>query len=113
MIVSSRMPMRVSSSRSVSAPDILVTPRHSLARSASPLILLALAAPAVAQQVQLGPGSVVQTVTTLKAGQFVWAPQAAPEGVALIRQLGYHFALDAIRWRIIFYTAHEGDTSNR
>ncbi|MGN6057423.1 MAG: L,D-transpeptidase family protein [Sphingomicrobium sp.] len=78
------MPMRASYSRSVSAPDIRVTPRHSLARSALPLVLLALAAPAVAQQVQLGPGSVVQTVTTLKAGQFVWAPQAAPEGPMLM-----------------------------
>jgi len=37
-----------------------------------------------AQQVQLGSGSVVQTVTTLKAGQFVWAPQVAPDGPMLL-----------------------------
>ena len=43
-------------------------------------MLLGLAAPAFAQQVQIGHGSVVQTVTTLKAGQFVWAPQVAPDG---------------------------------
>ncbi len=45
---------------------------------------LALAAPVAAQQVDLGPASVVQTVTRLKAGQYVWAPQAAPEGPMLL-----------------------------
>jgi L,D-transpeptidase catalytic domain len=45
---------------------------------------LLLAMPAPAQQVQIGSGSVVQTVTTLKAGQFVWAPQVAPEGPMLL-----------------------------
>lgn len=49
-----------------------------------PIILFTLAAPAVAQQVQIGSGSVVQTVTTLKAGQFVWVPQVAPEGPMLM-----------------------------
>ena len=51
------------------------------------LLLLAVAtlsAPLLAQQVQLGSGSVVQTVTTLRAGQFVWAPQVAPEGPMLL-----------------------------
>jgi hypothetical protein len=47
-------------------------------------VLFGLAAPAFAQQVQIGPGSVVQAVTTLKAGQFVWAPQVAPEGPMLL-----------------------------
>lgn len=43
-------------------------------------------APAVslAQQVGLGSGSVVEAVTHLKAGQFVWAPQVAPQGPMLL-----------------------------
>ena len=45
---------------------------------------LAFAPPAAAQQVQLGSGSVVATVTRLKAGQYVWAPRAAPEGPLLL-----------------------------
>src|SRR5689334_14975597 len=49
-----------------------------------PLLLLVAAVPAAAQLVQLGQGSVVQTVTTLKPGQFVWAPQMAPEGPMLM-----------------------------
>lgn len=40
--------------------------------------------PAAAQQVEIGPGSVVQSVTTLKPGQFVWAPRAAPQGPMLM-----------------------------
>jgi hypothetical protein len=47
-------------------------------------LALVVAMPAPAQQVQIGSGSVVQTVTTLKAGQFVWAPQVAPEGPMLL-----------------------------
>ena len=43
-----------------------------------------IAPPAAAQQVQLGSGSVVATVTRLKAGQYVWAPRAAPEGPLLL-----------------------------
>ena len=46
--------------------------------------VVVVAAPLVAQQVQIGSGSVVQTVTTLKPGQFVWAPQVAPEGPMLL-----------------------------
>ena len=47
-------------------------------------LAVAVATAAVAQQVPLGSGSVVQTVTGLKPGQFVWAPQAAPAGPMLI-----------------------------
>lgn len=46
------------------------------------VLLLGTAAPA--QRVPIGSGSVVKTVTTLKAGQFVWAPQVAPEGPMLL-----------------------------
>lgn len=53
------------------------------------LRLAALAAAAAAQvasaqQVYIGSGSVVQTVATLKPGQFVWAPQVAPAGPMLL-----------------------------
>ena len=46
--------------------------------------LLFAAAPVAAQRVQIGSGSVVRTVTTLKPGQFVWAPEIAPEGPMLL-----------------------------
>lgn len=49
-----------------------------------PVILIAAAVPVVAQQVQVGSGSVVRAVTTLKPGQFVWVPQVAPEGPMLL-----------------------------
>jgi hypothetical protein len=45
---------------------------------------LSLGASAVSQQVQIGSGSTVETVTGLKSGQFVWAPQVAPEGPMLL-----------------------------
>lgn len=48
------------------------------------LLLLAAASTASAQQVQLGNGSVVERVTTLKPGQFAWAPQIAPNGPMLL-----------------------------
>ena len=48
------------------------------------LLLLVAAVPGAAQQVQLGHGSVVRTVVTLKPGQFVWAPQVAPQGPMLM-----------------------------
>jgi hypothetical protein len=41
-------------------------------------------APAAAQQVDLASGSVVQAVTHLKAGQYVWGPEVAPEGPTLL-----------------------------
>ena len=47
-------------------------------------LLLVAAAPASAQQVQLGTGSVVERVTTLRAGQFAWVPQIAPDGPMLM-----------------------------
>ena len=49
-----------------------------------PTFALLLGAPLVAQQVPLGSGSVVQTVMHLKAGQFAWAPQVAPQGPMLL-----------------------------
>jgi hypothetical protein len=45
---------------------------------------IACGGPLHSQQVEIGSGSIVQTVTTLKAGQFVWAPQAAPQGPMLM-----------------------------
>jgi hypothetical protein len=48
------------------------------------LLGLSLSAAAFAQPVELGQGSVVQAVTTLKAGQYVWAPQVAPDGPLLM-----------------------------
>jgi len=53
-------------------------------RSFEFLACVSLAASAVPQRVELGHGSVVQTVRTLRAGQFVWAPRAAPEGPMLL-----------------------------
>ncbi len=37
-----------------------------------------------AQQVPIDSGSVIRTVATLKAGQFVWAPEAAPSGPVMV-----------------------------
>lgn len=39
---------------------------------------------ALAQQVDLGRGSVVQTVARLRPGEYVWAPNIAPKGPALL-----------------------------
>jgi hypothetical protein len=47
-------------------------------------MLLAAAAPCAAQEVDLESGSVVQAVTQLKAGQYVWAPEVAPRGPMLL-----------------------------
>lgn len=49
-------------------------------------LLLLIASPqvSVAQQVDLGGRPVLQTVATLKPGQFVWNPEAAPDGPALL-----------------------------
>jgi len=44
----------------------------------------ALAVPSTAQRVNIGSGSVVETVAKLRAGQFVWEPQVAPEGPMLL-----------------------------
>ena len=48
------------------------------------IIALGMSSLASSQQVELGRGSVVQTVTSLKAGQYVWAPQIAPDGPMLL-----------------------------
>lgn len=49
------------------------------------MLAVALMSPsAAAQQVPLGPGSVAETVTRLKAGEFVWTPEIAPEGPMLL-----------------------------
>jgi hypothetical protein len=39
---------------------------------------------ATAQQVPVGSGSVIEAVTRLKAGQFLWAPEVAPAGPVLV-----------------------------
>lgn len=44
----------------------------------------ALIVPGLAQQVDVSSGSVVEIVADLKAGQYVWAPQIAPEGPMIL-----------------------------
>lgn len=46
--------------------------------------LLLMEAVAVAQQVDIGSGSVVETVKRLRPGEYVWAPQIAPSGPMLL-----------------------------
>lgn len=48
------------------------------------LALALLAAPAISQPVDVSSGSVVQTVAKLRPGQFVWAPEIAPQGPMLL-----------------------------
>jgi hypothetical protein len=43
-----------------------------------------LAASAMAEQVPIASGSVVETIARLKPGQFVWAPEVAPSGPAMV-----------------------------
>lgn len=50
----------------------------------SALLAIAAAGIASAQQVELGQGSVVETVTNLKPGEYVWAPSLAPSGPMLL-----------------------------
>ena len=59
-------------------------PNRPVVRSFLSLVLFALTTTALAQQVPVGSGSIVGTVTKLKAGQFVWVPQVAPEGPMLL-----------------------------
>lgn len=47
-------------------------------------VILALSCPCAAQQVDLASGSVVEAVTNLKAGQYVWAADVAPKGPMLL-----------------------------
>jgi len=42
------------------------------------------AASAPGQQVDVSSGSVVETVSNLKAGEYVWAPEIAPAGPMLL-----------------------------
>ena len=53
-------------------------------RSLMLFVVLGFGASATAQQVPIGRGSIVEAVTGLRAGQYVWAPQAAPEGPMLL-----------------------------
>lgn len=53
-------------------------------RRVAGIVALALSSASLAQQIDLGSGSIVQTVQSLKAGQYVWAPQAAPDGPMLM-----------------------------
>ena len=45
---------------------------------------LLLGGAALAQQVDLGSGSIVETVNKFRAGEYVWAPGVAPEGPTLL-----------------------------
>jgi hypothetical protein len=47
-------------------------------------VVATLAVAASAQQVEVGSGSVAETVAKLHAGQFVWEPQVAPQGPMLL-----------------------------
>ena len=47
-------------------------------------LALVLSVASAAQQVDLGPGSVVARVQSLKAGQYVWVPDIAPKGPLLL-----------------------------
>lgn len=62
--------------------DFLGIPKLKLALIAATLFVLPVAS--LAQQIDLGSGSVVEAVTHLKPGQFVWAPQVAPQGPMLL-----------------------------
>nr|NUR37317.1 L,D-transpeptidase family protein [Sphingomonas sp.] len=57
--------------------------RKSLFLGAIPAVILASAA-ALAQPVDVGSGSAAETVARLKPGEYVWAPQVAPSGPALL-----------------------------
>ena len=52
----------------------------------SGLVISNIAAPStsVAQQVSLGPGTVMQAVEGLKKGEYLWAPEMSPEGPVLV-----------------------------
>ena len=58
-------------------------PMHVL-RSLLSIVLLAAAAMAASQQVDLGSGSIFEAAGRLRTGQYVWAPQLAPSGPALL-----------------------------
>ena len=58
--------------------------RTRLLTAAAGVAALLPGAPGAAQQADLASGSVVQAVTHLKAGEYVWAPQVAPKGPMLL-----------------------------
>ena len=80
------MPMSAWCSRNDLVPErsLRLEKRVPSMRSWLVFALLFAAAPVAAQRVQIESGSVVRTVTTLKPGQFVWAPEIAPEGPMLL-----------------------------
>jgi len=58
---------------------------RAFARLTTCVALLSLAAaPLGAQQIDIGSGSVVATVSGLKPGQFIWEPEIAPKGPMLL-----------------------------
>ena len=48
------------------------------------IVPMILAAPAAAQRIDIGKGSITGAVARLKPGEFVWAPQIAPAGPVLV-----------------------------
>ena len=48
------------------------------------LALMAVGAPGGSQQIDVSSGSVVETVAKLRAGQYVWEPEVAPQGPMLL-----------------------------
>jgi hypothetical protein len=48
------------------------------------VLLLATGGPAAAQQVQVGSGSVAELVAKLRPGEYLWEPEIAPAGPALL-----------------------------
>ena len=48
------------------------------------LALVAVGAPTGSQQIDVSSGSVVETVAKLRAGQYVWEPEVAPQGPMLL-----------------------------
>lgn len=68
--------------------DAVIPAGRRLARWVTSMALAFVAASfslaALAQRVDLSRGSIVRTVTGLKPGQFVWAPEVAPSGPMLL-----------------------------
>ena len=66
------------------AASVIFRAMTRLTLSLAAAMLLSCHGPALAQQIELGGRPILQTVGTLKPGQFVWNPDAAPEGPALL-----------------------------
>jgi hypothetical protein len=56
----------------------------SAVRACVAAVMFALASAVAAQQIDLASGSVVQAVRHLKPGEYVWAPEVAPQGPMLL-----------------------------